>query len=234
MKTHNRFTWTAVALFAIAFAWVESAVVFYIRTHVDRIEPYQPNPLPLIGSLGPVELVRELATMIMLFTVGVLAGKTWRARWGYVAIAFGIWDIFYYVFLKVMCGWPRSLLDWDILFLIPLPWWGPVLSPMLIALLMILWGTSVSQFERTYPLPLSNWRVWPLTFTGVLLALFVFMTDALRVAGGGVEVIRNVLPTTFNWPVFMIALALLSTPVIQELWGRAPRDQLDGETIETI
>ena len=105
---------------------------------------------------------------------------------------------------------------------------------ILIALLMILWGTLVSQFERTYPLPLSNWRVWPLTFTGVLLALFVFMTDALRVAGGGVEVIRNVLPTTFNWPVFMIALALLSTPVIQELWGRAPRDQLDGETIETI
>ena len=231
-RKQNRNRWIIVAAFAIAMAWVESAVVFYIRTHVDRIEPYQPNPLPLIGRLGPVELVRELATMIMLLTVGILAGKTWRARWGYVAIAFGIWDIFYYVFLKVMCDWPRSLLDWDILFLIPLPWWGPVLSPMLIALLMVLWGTLVSQFERTYPPPLSNWRVWPLTFTGVLLALFVFMTDALGVAGESVDVIRNVLPTTFNWSLFIIALALMSTPIFQELWGRTPREQMASGTIE--
>jgi hypothetical protein len=93
MKTNNRFTWTAVAGFAIAFAWVESAVVFYLRTHVDRLEPYQANPLPLIGDLGPVELARELATMIMLLTVGMLAGKTWRARWGYAALAFGLWSI---------------------------------------------------------------------------------------------------------------------------------------------
>lgn len=232
-KKQNRFRWIVVAAFAIAMAWVESAVVFYIRTHVDRIEPYQPNPLPLIGRLGPVELVRELATMIMLFTVGILAGKSWRARWGYVAIAFGIWDVFYYVFLKVMCDWPHSLLDWDILFLIPLPWWGPVLSPILIAALMILWGTLVSQFERTNPPALSNWRVWLLTLSGVLIALFVFMTDALRVADGGVDVIRNVLPTTFNWSLFIIALALLSTPVIQELWGRSPRSQLAGGAVET-
>jgi len=229
----NRFRWMVVVSFAVAMAWVESAVVFYIRTHVDRIEPYQPNPLPLIGRLGPVELIRELATMIMLLTVGILAGKTWRARWGYVAVAFGIWDVFYYVFLKVMCDWPHSLFDWDILFLIPLPWWGPVLSPMLIALLMVLWGTLVSQFERTCPPALSNWRVWPLTLSGAVIALFVFMTDALRVADGGVEIIRNVLPTTFNWSLFVIALALLSAPVIQELWNRKPRGQLAVGVIET-
>ena len=220
-KKHNRFRWIIVVAFAMAFAWVESAVVFYIRTHVDRLEPYQANPLPLIGNLGPVELVRELATMIMLLTVGILAGKTWRARWGYVAIAFGIWDVFYYVFLKVMYDWPRSLLDWDILFLIPLPWWGPVLSPVLIALLMVLWGTLVSQFERTYPSTLSNGRVWPLTSIGILLALFVFMTDALKVANQGVDTIRNVLPTTFNWPLFTLAVALMSAPIVQELWGRS-------------
>ena len=76
--------WFTVVVFAIAMAWVESAVVYYLRTHIDRIEPYQANPLPLIGDLGPVELVRELATMIMLFTVGWLAGRTWRARFGYI------------------------------------------------------------------------------------------------------------------------------------------------------
>src|SRR6185503_3838994 len=122
-----------------------------------------------IGGLGPVELGRELATMIMLFTVGALAGRTWRARVGYMLIAFGVWDIFYYVFLKLMCGWPHSLLDWDILFLLPLPWWGPVLAPVLIALLMIVWGTLASQFERTRPPSLSNWGVWLLNFIGVAL-----------------------------------------------------------------
>src|SRR6478752_7210498 len=103
LKTSTR--WVTVAIFAAAMAWVESAVVYYLRTMVDRIDPHQPNPLPLIGGLGPVELVREAATMVMLLTVGILAGPTWRSRLGYSAIAFGIWDIFYYVFLKCMCDW---------------------------------------------------------------------------------------------------------------------------------
>src|SRR5436190_21802667 len=111
--------WSVVALFATAMAWVESAVVYYLRTMFNRIEPHQAHPLPLIGGLGPAELVREAATLIMLLMVGILAGRTWRARLAYSALAFGVWDIFYYVFLKVMCGWPHSLLDWDILFLLP-------------------------------------------------------------------------------------------------------------------
>ena len=130
-----------VTVYAVAMAWVESAVVFYLRTMVDRIQPYQADPLPIVGRLGVAELFREAATLLMLLTVGMLAGRNWRARLGYSAIAFGVWDIFYYVFLKVMCGWPKSLFDWDILFLLPLPWWGPVIAPVSIALLMILWGT---------------------------------------------------------------------------------------------
>ncbi len=175
--------WLVVGLYAVAMAWVESAVVYYLRTHIDRIEPYQPNPLPIVGGLGLVEMGRELATLIMLFTVGVLAGRTWRARVGYMVVAFGVWDIFYYVFLRLMCGWPHSLLDWDILFLLPLPWWGPVLAPLLIAGLMIIWGTLASQFERPHLPSLTNWGVWVLNFIGVALALYVFMTDAIRVSG---------------------------------------------------
>ena len=77
----NLARWWTVVTFATAMAWVESAVVLYIRTLVNRIEPYQPDPLPLVGTLGPVELARELATLLMHFTVGWLAGRTWRARW---------------------------------------------------------------------------------------------------------------------------------------------------------
>ena len=204
-----------VVVFAVAMAWVESAVVFYLRTMIDRIEPYQPNPLPVIGKLGPAELVREAATLVMLLTVGMLAGRTWRSRLGYAAIAFGVWDIFYYLFLRKMCGWPHSLLDWDILFLLPLPWWGPVLAPVLISLLMIAWGTLTCKVEGMR----SSWRsdvaAWGMNLIGIGLALYVFMVDTLRVADQGVEVLRNVLPTTFNWPLFGMALLLMAAPVVQ-------------------
>src|SRR6266704_4240806 len=160
----NRARWLTVVIFAVAMAWVEAAVVFYLRTMVDRIEPYQPDPLPLFDPLGVVELAREAATLVMLLTVGMLAGRTWRSRLGYTAVAFGVWDIFYYVFLKAMCGWPHSLFDWDILFLLPLPWWGPVLAPVSIALLMLLWGALWTQFERPTARDNSEWKIWLLNF----------------------------------------------------------------------
>src|SRR5258706_15918724 len=170
--------------------WVEAAGGYYLRHMVNRIEPYQSNPLPIIGGLGPAELVREAATLIMLLMVGVLAGRTWRERLGFSAIAFGFWDIFYYVFLKIMCGWPHSLLDWDILFLLPLPWWGMVFAPVSIALLMIIWGTLASQFEWAQSAAISNVKVWFLNALGISLALYVFMADSIHVASQGANALR--------------------------------------------
>ena len=210
-------------IFAVAMAWVESAVVFYVRTMIDRIEPHQPNPLPLVGSLGHVELVRELATMIMLLSLGLLAGKTWRCRLGYAAVAFGTWDILYYVFLKVMCGWPHSALDWDILFLLPLPWWGPVLAPVSIAALLIVWGTIASRSEPAELAERFDWRVWGMNAVGIVLALYVFMADAIAVAGQGTEVIRNVLPTRFDWPLFSLAFCLMALPVLRTAAAIRPK-----------
>lgn len=200
-------------------AWVESAVVYYLRTMIDRIEPYQPTPLPIIGGMGPVEMVREAATLLMLLTVGLLAGRSWRARAGYVAVAFGVWDICYYIFLRIMCGWPHSLFDWDILFLLPLPWWGPVLAPVSIALLMIIWGTLASQFERPPRPVVSKWKPRLMNFLGIMMALYVFMADSIRVADGGVDALRELLPTRFNWPLFTVALLLMAAPVIAQLAG---------------
>ena len=145
---NERKRWLVVVGYAVAMAWVEAAVVFYLRTMANRINPYQANPLPDVAGLSWVELVREAATLVMLLTVGVLAGRDWCRRWGYAAVAFGIWDIFYYLFLRIITHWPQSVLDWDILFLIPLPWWGPVLAPVIIAALMIIWGTLASQFGQ--------------------------------------------------------------------------------------
>ena len=216
--TRTRVCCAVVLIFAIAIARMEAATVYYLRLLVDRLEPYQANPLPISGPVGPVELVREAATLLMLLTVGILAGQTWQARIGYSAIAFGVWDIFYYVFLKAIYDWPRSLLDWDILFLLPLPWWGPVIAPMSIAALMIVWGTLVTQRSEHEARP-SVAAPWVLCLLGITLALYAFMADALSVVHQGEEAVRAVLPTSFNWRVFLAGLALMAAPVAHITWS---------------
>ena len=210
----ERARWFIVLIFAAAMAWMESATVVYLRALVGRIEPHQANPLPVSVGLGQTEIIREAATLIMLLTVGLLAGRTWRSRLGYTLIAFGAWDIFYYVFLAVITGWPQSIMDWDVLFLIPLPWWGPVIAPASIAVLMVIGGTLVSWFDRSDQPIWPGRRTWLLNLSGVALALYVFMADALRIAGNGTEAVRKLLPASFNWPLFIIALALMAVPII--------------------
>ncbi len=232
----ERTQWWLVVVFAIAMAWLEAAVVFYLRLLTGgNMNPYQPNPFPAHAGIGPAEVLREAATLVMLLMVGGLAGRTWRSRLAYTLIAFGIWDIFYYVFLKVITGWPNSLFDWDILFLIPLPWWGPVIAPVAIALLMILWGTMVTQVE-TPECPLeSGWKAWGLGGIGTALALYVFMMDAVRLVrdGHGVDELRNLLPATFNWPLFLVALLLMACPVLVMLRQLFRQRQLAVNNLET-
>jgi hypothetical protein len=210
----DRARWAIVVAFAIAMACVEAASVFYIRALVDRIEPYQPEPLPINGALGNVELWREAATLVMIATLGVLAGRTWRRRAGYAALVFGVWDIFYYVFLRLMTGWPRTLLDWDILFLLPLPWWGPVLAPVSIALVMIVWGTLATRLRDDAS---DSPFAWALASVGIALALAVFMIDAWRALPDGREAVLQVLPKTFNWPLFSVALLLMALPALRQV-----------------
>jgi len=223
----DRTRWLLVVVFAIGMAWVEAASVYYLRVMVGRVDPYQANPLPIHGVLGQVELVREAATLVMLLTIGMLAGRTWHKRLAYTAIAFGVWDVLYYVFLRIMSGWPKSLFDWDILFLLPLPWWGPVLAPVSIALLMIVWGTLTSQSREPGPATPLAWLLWGSCGVGIVLALCVFMADSLRVLPQGLDMTRHVLPKQFHWPVFCVALALMSLPIAQFGWRlRSPRQEL--------
>jgi len=220
----ERSRWWMVVLFGTAMAWMESATVVYLRMLVDRVNPYQVRPLPLHPELGNTEVIRELATLLMLFAVGWLAGRNWRTRLSYSLIAFGVWDILYYVFLAVIVGWPKSVFDWDVLFLIPLPWWGPVLAPALIALMMILGGTIVTQ------LPGALWprrrAIWIGTI-GITVALLVFMETAIRSLPGGEPAVRTTLPTRFNWPCFVLACALMSTVILDLIWQKTSTAQTE-------
>src|SRR3990172_9941576 len=109
---------------AVSFAYIESAVVVYLR------ELYYPEgfkfPLKLIPSnIGLIEVGREAATLATIAAIGFVSGKTLCKKISYSIFVFGIWDLFYYIWLKVFLDWPESLLTLDILFLIPLPWVAP-------------------------------------------------------------------------------------------------------------
>jgi len=165
-----------VSLFAVAFALVESSVVVYLRQiFYPRGFAFPLNPG--IAREIAVEISREFATIVMLIAVGMLAGKTRWQRFSYFLIGFGVWDIFYYIWLKAILNWPASVFDWDILFLIPIPWIGPVIAPVLVSLMMIVGGWMILRKEEERGVFQASMTAIALSILGSLAVLFSFLLD---------------------------------------------------------
>jgi hypothetical protein len=134
-------------LLAIAFAYIEAAVVVYLRQIFHPGGFNFPLPEFLLSDSSRdmlmTEVAREAATVVLILCASLLAGTNTCQRTAFFMIIFAVWDIFFYVWLKVLIGWPASLLDWDILFLIPLPWAGPVLAPILVSLVMLTFSVII-------------------------------------------------------------------------------------------
>jgi len=106
--TRFRAVAAAVLAYAVAMAFLESAVVVYLQRALG-IDPRALFPLqnPVVtGDLATIEVGREAATLVMLGTVGWLAGRSGLERLAWTAVAFGTWDIFYYAWLWAFIGWP--------------------------------------------------------------------------------------------------------------------------------
>jgi hypothetical protein len=202
-----------VGLFAIAMAYVESAVVVYIR-RIYGISDLIIDIPPFDPVLAPIEVGRELATLIMLLAVGWAVGKSLQSRISYTFIIFGVWDIFYYIWLRLFIGWPISLFSPDILFLIPLPWWGPVIAPVLIACLMVAGGilTVISE-DKGRKIRFSAFD-WITLIAGVLIMLYSFMEDALSIMPADIVTLAQLRPTSFNWPIYILGLVITGYVVL--------------------
>jgi len=162
-----------VALFAIAMGYLESAVVIYIRA---IYYPLGFNfPMKIISqSLMLTEFWREIATIIMLLGIALIAGKTAIARFAYFIYAFAIWDIFYYVFLYLLIQWPPQLLTWDVLFFIPTTWIGPVIAPIINSLTMIALALIILLSpQRKTPFKLG-WFIWTLLIEGSIIIILAY------------------------------------------------------------
>jgi hypothetical protein len=189
-----------LVVFGIAMGYVEAAVVVYLR------EIIYPGgfafPLRQITlRLGAVEIAREASTIFMLLAVTFLAERTRRGRFACFLFLFGLWDIAYYFWLWVTIGWPGSLLTWDVLFLIPLIWSGPVLAPMLVSCVFI--AAGVLYFLR--PGAAERARIgrldWALTAVSAAVIFLAFTYNHTALAAGG-------MPAGFPWEIYIPGLAL--------------------------
>lgn len=226
LKWKGRFLW--LAIFAIAMGFLEGIVVVYLR------ELYYPDgfefPLRLMSSeLVRAEWIREIATLVMLAGVGIIAGRNGLQRLFYALFAFGVWDIFYYVALHLFLGWPASLLTWDLLFLIPVSWLGPVLAPVINSVTMILMALLfIGRQESGYYVRLGI-SDWVLIISGALVILYTYLADyshllldsgALGAMGDTaagerfVEMITSYLPEDYRWPLFIVGEALILAATI--------------------
>jgi hypothetical protein len=178
MKKKNEYMVKIVALvvFAIAMGLLEAVVVVYLRTLVYPDGFRFPMKM-LSEQIYTVEVAREAATLVMLAGVGAAAGRKYYDRLAYFLLTFAVWDIFYYVFLKVYLNWPATLLDWDILFLIPTTWIGPVLAPVLCSLAMILMAALILYFDRQGRLICFNKPEWAGIYGGALVIFLTFIRD---------------------------------------------------------
>jgi hypothetical protein len=199
----RRLTW--LAIYAVAMAYVESAVVVYLRAL------YYPNgfdfPLaPMPQEMAVIEVGREAATLLMLLGVAVLAGADRWERFLTFCFSFGVWDIFYYVWLWLFVRWPPSLFTWDILFLIPVPWVGPVLAPVLVSVALVANALLLLRLKaRGLKLAFSA-PAWTLAVTGGLLVLTSFVLDFN-------SVLNQTMPRPFHWGVFGGGFGLALTAV---------------------
>lgn len=169
----------ALALFSIAMGLLEAVVVVYLRTLVYPAGFEFPLKF-LSEKIYLVEVAREAATLVMLACVSAAAGRKYYQRLAYFLLTFAVWDIFYYIFLKIFLDWPASLLDWDILFLIPTTWIGPVLAPVLCSLVMLLMAGLILRFDRQGRLLPFSRMEWAGIYGGALVILFTFVRDYAR------------------------------------------------------
>jgi len=194
-----------VVIFSIAFAYIEAAVVVYLRTIFHPAHFTFPltefGLSPLWKQLSLTEIGREAASLLLISAAAWLFGQNPHQRFAFFATIFAVWDIFYYIWLKVLIDWPASIMDWDILFLIPLVWASPVLAPVLISLALLIFAIIIlyrSSRDKPIKVTLTDW------FGFVFAGLVVVISFCIA----GLHITQPDFKSHFYWPLFALGQIL--------------------------
>lgn len=191
---HSRYI--ALLLYAIAFGWIEGCVVVYLRDLYLDVAAGATVPITAVSlptRTVNIEVVREASTIVVLGAVAWLSSARVAGRWGAFLVGFGIWDLMYYVTLWLLLGWPESLMTWDILFLIPVPWVAPVWTPVVVAALFVGVGTWLVYTEGRPRM----WR-WPDALV-LLVAASIIVGSFLVESRAAVD---HYVPERFAWWIY--------------------------------
>ncbi len=201
MQQYTKTIW--IVFFAIAMGYLESSVVVYLRA-LYYPEGFNFPMKAMATNLAVTELFREAATIIMILSVSVLAAKRWLHRFAWFLVIFAVWDSMYYVFLKMLLGWPDSFFTTDILFLLPSMWTGPVLAPIINSLTMMLlaWVILTERLGST-PVYRLLGRVWILLLSGTMIVLIAYMKDF---AGYALDFRQSFPGGKLNWDQLMLLM----------------------------
>ena len=217
-----------MAAFFTAMAFLESAVVVYLRA-LYYPDGFRFPLVPMAPELVITEMGREFATLVMLLAPAALVTRSALERFAWFCIGFGIWDIFYYAWLKVLLDWPAAWAEPDLLFLLPVPWVGPVWAPCLISVglivlgLVILWGRSC---DTAYRIDRSS---WVLLISGAFLMVVSFtIAPTGRLSGQNNASLEaglvELLPGDFRIGWYLAGWAL----AVAGLWRMWPRKGVPG------
>lgn len=217
----------AVAISAIALAYTEAALVVYLRELIAPIRSLHfpsaaREALPLLSvqqlseagevfiHLLIVEVTREIAPPVVLLAMAWALRRQKGELVAFFLFGFGIWDVFYYVFLKVLLGWPPSLGTWDVLYLIPTAWVAPVWAPLVVSGTLILTGLAIvrrSGKRDARRRPIIAWLVLGVGTALVLTSFFLGTREAFQQ-----------VPSQFDWPVFLAGWTLAVASLAWLLW----------------
>ena len=188
----KRLFWLTV--WGAAFGYIEAAIVIYLR-HLYYPDGFAFPVVFVESGIAVVELLREAVTLLFMWAVAALAFRSLQNRVAAYMILFGTWDIFYYLFLKVFLNWPASLMTWDILFMLPLPWVGPVWAPVLVSMALIYAGFIILRMdEKGTPMKMGR-CFWMLEIAAGAVIVLSFLIP-------GQVVWKEAIPTHFPWYLF--------------------------------
>ena len=244
MKTSINNTLFAVLIFSIAMGFMEGAVVVYLRD-IYYPEGFKFPLVPISKLHSIVELIREAATIIMLIAIGWLAGNTPVKRFAYFLAAFAIWDLTYYIALKLVLDWPASILEWDILFLIPIPWFGPVVTPCIVSAMMLFLAALLLRAPETNGKTIIDKLSWTLLISGSVTVIASFVVEYIQYTVSVMdtavdnnlmlEELSKFVPGQFNWLLFAAGCAIILSGIfrIQYAIGRLSTNARESTEINS-
>ena len=225
MKNFKKILLT-VLIYSIAMGFLEAIVVVYLR------DIYYPHgfkfPLMIIpDSTLQVEILREFCTLVMLAAIAVIAGKNKLEMFSYFLFSFAVWDLTYYIGLKLILNWPSSFLTWDILFLIPVPWIGPVLAPVISSILMVILSLLFLFLQRKQEKFQVKFAEWILIYSGAVVIFLSFIWNYAEIIisnnllknifslkqSSFIEISRQYIPTYFHWEIFLVGVFSISVSI---------------------